>query len=235
MIQFIVAIMVLLPYSYTNANLVQLRDKIKVRYIIFATAGAIIFFVAVSMIHIKAGDATYSNVFEALEKRIMEVSGKAFYVAATNVIRTEGVGWGSYFINDISNFLGNFLGNGYAEFSTIELVSSYVTGRDINSGLFIVPVTITSHGYAMLEFGVLGPLFVSIPLGIFMSWLYFYPFRNNNITNSAISLYFQIMTFWIITKGSVGYYLPNMLIMAVIFYFILCIYNAYHEIARGKL
>lgn len=226
-VQFVVAIMLVLPYAYKNRKYLGVRKKIKIRHIALSGILAIAFFFVVSAVHMKAGDTTYSGVFEALERRVIEVSGKAFYVTATSVLDLEGIGYGSYFLNDISFFLGSILGDGFSQHSTINLVSSYVTGRDLDSGLFLVPVTITVHGYSLLEFGVWGPAFIGVILGVFMSWLYFFPYKSVNVTNSAMILYIQVMVFWVVTKGSVGYYVPNMLIMLLFFYIILCLYNIF--------
>ena len=222
-IQFIAAVIFLSPYATKPINsYIQIKHKgFNLKYYILGAAIAVLFYTSVSSVHMSAGDRLYGSASEAIIKRIFEISGQAFYVVATELIENEGYGYGKYLLNDMVAFLSNLGIVSGGGFTTTQIASSYVTGRALDAGLFLVPVTITSNGYFLVEFGYFGPIVFSTVLGVIMSYLYYAPLMTKNITYRAFFIFAQAFVFWFVTKGSLGYYGPNMLIMAVFFFVLL--------------
>lgn len=217
-LQFIAALTVVSPMLVAMGGHGRIRRGLPAWAYFVLGAMALAVFLAIASIQVEASNASmYADPVEALWKRITEVSGVAFSVVVYQVAPSEGFGFGAYFINDVRYLFSKLLGTGDA-YATIQIASSYVTGRDLDSGLFLVPVTITAIGYGYLELGVLGVMVIPYLLGLTMKLLAAHATKAPTPFGAGAAMYMQLVMFWVITKGGVGYFLINVLATLLVAY-----------------
>jgi hypothetical protein len=220
-IQCLVALLIVGPYfekRYQVGEAIRrIASGIPLWLVGVGGLGATAAFFFVAHIHITQGIGLYDNVFDALVRRVAVVSGSAFYESVMSVAPRYGHGWGGYFLSDLSYFAQSFGSSHNLHHSLNDLVSSSVTGRDVFGDKFLVPVAMNGLGYLYIEFGLLGIVVGGILLGAAMGRLYFKVDSVRQPLLRALLFYTQLCLFWVITRGNFGFYVPNMLLMAVVF------------------
>jgi hypothetical protein len=63
----------------------------------------------------------------------------------------------------------------------------------------------------------LGIIFGGVGLGAAMGWLYFKIDTVHSPLARGLLFYLQLGLFWVVTRGNLAFYLPNMLLMAIVF------------------
>jgi len=220
-IQCMVALLIVGPYlerTYAiRGTLKRIASGIPLWLVAAGGIGATAAFFFVAQIHIVQGIGLYDNVFQALIQRVAVVSGSAFYESVTSVAPRYGHGWGAYFLNDLLYFGRAFGLNSGAYYSLNDLVSATVTGRDVLGDQFLVPVAMNGLGYLYCECGLAGIIGGGYFLGWVMGRLYFKVESVRRPLARALLFYLQLGLFWVVTRGNFGFYVPNMLLMALVF------------------
>lgn len=225
LLQSMVGIMIVAPYfekiTQITLQFIHIRRGLPKSYLAFFAMLGIVGFLVIVAIQVSRGGSLYSNMsgIEAFFYRTTDVSGRAFFYAVDSFVDIFGFGFGRYFLLDIKDFASLFgfgQGPGY---TTVQLLSATMNQRDVfNENVFIVPITPNIFGYVYLEFGLAGILIAGTILGYLVGKLYFLAETRMTLFSRATVFYLQLLLFWVITKGNAGYYLPNMILMLIVFY-----------------
>jgi hypothetical protein len=220
-VQFMAAVLVVGPHfarvDMNGDSFQRISSGIPRWVLIGSVTAAAIAFIGIATLHISRGIGIYDDVVHAFVRRVTVISGNAFVEATTSVVRYYGHGYGTYFLNDLAQFGSAFGMETGFRVTLNQLVSASVTGRDAFGDLFLVPVTMNGLGYLFVEFGLAGIVIGGVVFGYAMGSLTRASAATAEPLKRAVLFYLQIGLFWILTRGNIGFYVPNLLLPLLVF------------------
>tara|TARA_B100001057_G_scaffold217270_1_gene217451 strand:- start:2949 stop:4181 length:1233 start_codon:yes stop_codon:yes gene_type:complete len=172
-------------------------------------------FVWISNIHISTGVTRYTNLFDLLITRVIEISGEGYFHAVTSFVNENGFGFGGNSINDMITFVSRLTGVG-EQYYTLEKVSALSTGSTI--GLhYIVPVELNIFGYMYMELGLAGVFLIGSLIGFSTGNIGFEILNCYSIKRITYLMFMQFFLFLLIIKGDLIFLIITMGISYLMF------------------
>lgn len=213
LIHFLVVILICRSVIAKNNGVRYRGPSLKV--LIPMGALVVLSFIWISNIHISSGVTRYTNLFDLVVIRVLELSGEGYFHAITSFVEINGFGYGSNSYNDLITFFSRLTGIGEYNY-TLEKVSALATGSTIGIH-YIVPVELNIFGYMYMEFGILGVLLIGLLIGFAIGDIGIRTLNSYSVKNITYLMYLQFFLFLLIIKGDLIFLIVNMGISFVMF------------------